>query len=102
MFPRLKASLALATAFVSGGSAASATEGIDFFEKKVRPILEQRCLECHSAAKKVKGGLRLDIREGWVKGGDAGPAVIPGDPVKSLLIEAIEYGNQDLQMPPKK
>lgn len=102
MFPRLKASLALATAFVSGGSAASATEGIDFFEKKVRPILEQRCLECHSAAKKVKGGLRLDIREGWEKGGDAGPAVTPGDPVKSLLIEAIEYGNQDLQMPPKK
>jgi hypothetical protein len=53
-------------------------------------------------AKKVKGGLRLDIREGWVKGGDAGPAIVPGDPAKSLLVEAIAYGNLDLQMPPKK
>jgi hypothetical protein len=75
---------------------------MDFFEKKVRPVLEQRCLECHSAAKKIKGGLRLDIREGWENGGDAGPAIIPGDLEKSLIVEAIRYGNQDLQMPPKK
>src|SRR5207253_2422167 len=82
--------------------AARADEGLDFFEKKVRPLLAERCLDCHSPEKKVKGGLRLDTREGWVKGGDTGTAIVPGEPDKSLLIEAIRYGNQDLQMPPKK
>ena len=79
-----------------------ADEGMDFFEKKVRPLLAERCLECHSAEHKIKGGLRLDLRDGWVKGGDAGPAIVPGDVAKSLLIEAVHYGNLDLQMPPKK
>lgn len=79
-----------------------ADEGVDFFEKKVRPLLAERCLECHSAEHKIKGGLRLDLRDGWVKGGDAGPAIVPGDVGKSLLIEAVHYGNLDLQMPPKK
>ena len=74
----------------------------EFFEKKVRPLLEQRCLECHSPEKKVKGGLRLDSREGWAKGGDAGPAIVPGDLEKSLLIEAVRYKNKDLQMPEKR
>ena len=77
-------------------------EGLDFFEKKVRPLLAERCLECHSPEKKVKGGLRLDTQEGWAHGGDTGVAVVPGNVEKSLLIEAIRYGNQDLQMPPKK
>jgi hypothetical protein len=79
-----------------------ADPGFDFFEKKVRPLLAERCLECHSPAKKVKGGLRLDTKEGWATGGDSGPALVPGDLEKSLLIEAVRYGNQDLQMPPKK
>ena len=74
----------------------------EFFEKKVRPLLEQRCLECHSPEKKVKGGLRLDSREGWAKGGDAGPAIVPGDLEKSLIIEAVRYKNKDLQMPEKR
>ncbi len=77
-------------------------QGVDFFEKKVRPLLAERCFECHSAEKKVKGGLRLDWREGWAKGGDTGPAITPGHPEKSLLIESIHYGNKDLQMPPKQ
>src|SRR4051812_43704017 len=81
---------------------ARAAEGDAFFESKVRPLLVQRCFECHSAEKKVKGGLRLDFRDGWVKGGDTGPAVEPGKPAESLLIEAIEYKNRDLQMPPKQ
>ncbi len=75
---------------------------LEFFEKKVRPLLDQRCSECHSPEKKVKGGLRLDSREGWAKGGDAGPAIVPGDLDKSLLIEAIRYKNKDLQMPEKR
>ena len=80
----------------------AADDGLDFFEKKVRPLLAARCFDCHSPEKKIKGGLRLDSREGWEKGGDTGPAIVPGDPEKSLLVEAIRYGNRDLQMPPKK
>ena len=81
---------------------AADTAGVEFFEKRIRPLLVERCYECHSAeAKKIKGGLRLDTREGLLKGGDAGPALVPGDPDKSRLIEAVRYKNQDLQMPPK-
>ena len=77
-------------------------EQLDFFEKKIRPMLIARCYECHSAAaKKSKGGLTLDTREGLLKGGDAGPVIVPGDPEKSKLIEAVRYKNRDLQMPPK-
>jgi hypothetical protein len=76
--------------------------GEDYFEKKVRPLLAERCYECHSAEKKIKGGLNLDSREGWAKGGDTGPAILPGDTAKSLLLEAVRYANRDLQMPPKQ
>ena len=81
---------------------AFAEEGHDFFEKKVRPLLAERCLDCHSAEKKIKGGLRLDIRDGWVTGGDSGPAIVRGEPDKSLLISAIRYTDRDLQMPEKR
>ena len=77
-------------------------EGIEFFEKKIRPVLVDRCYSCHSAeAKKLKGGLYADTRDGLLKGGDLGPSVVPGDPDKSLLIKAIRYVDQDLKMPPK-
>jgi hypothetical protein len=79
-----------------------ADEGVAFFEKKVRPLLAERCLECHSAEKKVKGGLRLDTREGWMEGGDAGPAIVPGKPDDSLLITAVRYTDIALQMPEKR
>ncbi len=72
----------------------------EFFEKHVRPLLEARCLECHSS-KETSGGLRLDAREHVLAGGDTGAAVIPGDPSKSLLMEAVRYSNRELQMPPK-
>src|SRR3954468_1460752 len=73
----------------------------EFFEKQVRPILVARCYECHSdKAAKLKGGLRLDSRAAALKGGDTGPAVVPGKPKESLLIEAINYGEL-YQMPPK-
>jgi hypothetical protein len=80
------------------------TEDHDFFEKKIRPVLVERCYKCHSAkAEKLKGDLLLDTKEGTLKGGESGkPAVVPGDAERSLLIEAIRYGNEDLQMPPKK
>ncbi len=97
MLPRITT---LATVLLA--VAARADEGLDFFEKKIRPLLAERCLDCHSADKKVKGGLRLDTREGWTKGGDTGPAIVPGEPDKSLLIEAVRYTNIDLQMPEKR
>ncbi len=81
----------------------AAAEGARFFAEKVRPILADKCFKCHShAAEKIKGGLLLDSREAVLTGGDTGAAVVPGDPGKSLLIEAIGYANADLQMPPKK
>ncbi|MFP6612536.1 MAG: PSD1 and planctomycete cytochrome C domain-containing protein, partial [Pirellulales bacterium] len=78
-------------------------QGIDFFEKHIRPVLVEKCYQCHSAAaqqaKKLKGGLRLDSMEAIRKGGDSGPAVVPGDPKASLLLSAIRH--EDLEMPPK-
>jgi hypothetical protein len=87
---------------VSAGAAELSREHLEFFERKIRPVLAERCYECHSAAKnKAKGGLTLDTHAGLLKGGDTGPALVPGDPEKSRLIEAVRYQNRDLQMPPK-
>jgi hypothetical protein len=73
-----------------------------FFETKIRPVLDDQCYRCHSAqAEKIKGGLRLDTRGALLAGGDSGPAIAPGNPEQSLLIEAIRYTNPDLRMPPK-
>jgi Protein of unknown function (DUF1553)/Protein of unknown function (DUF1549)/Planctomycete cytochrome C len=71
-----------------------------FFEKQVRPLLIKHCYQCHSSeAKVLKGGLHLDSRAGWMKGGDSGPAIVIGEPDKSLLIEAIRF--ESLEMPPR-
>lgn len=73
-----------------------------FFETKIRPVLADKCYKCHSqSAQRVKAGLFLDTREGLLKGGDNGPAIVVGDPEKSLLIKAVRYTDPDLQMPPK-
>ena len=72
-----------------------------FFESKVRPILIERCHSCHSKDEKVKGELLLDSRNGWQVGGTLGPAVVPGKPDESLVVEAVRYENSDLEMPPK-
>jgi hypothetical protein len=81
----------------------AAAAGNEFFESKIRPVLVERCYSCHSAeSEKLKGGLRVDSREGMLKGGDNGPIVVPGDPEKSSLIRAIRFKDDDLLMPPKK
>ena len=82
--------------------AADATpEGIEFFEKRIRPILVEHCYECHSVESKTnEGGLSLDSREGLLKGGESGPALTPGDPDKSLFITAVQHTEKDLRMPP--
>ena len=77
---------------------------IDFFEKKIRPVLAEQCYQCHSAEAArtgiLMGRLQLDTREGVQLGGSRGPAVVPGQPDQSMLIEALEYTNRNLQMPP--
>jgi len=76
-------------------------QDLEFFEKRVRPILAARCFECHSSsAQEPKGGLKLDTRAGALAGGDTGPAVVPSKADESLLIDAIRYGDV-YQMPPK-
>lgn len=82
-------------------TAVIADDGNDFFASQVEPLLRQHCFECHSHEKKIKGGLALDSRSGWEKGGDGGAAVVPGELEKSRLITAVRYTNDDLQMPPK-
>jgi len=75
----------------------------DFFENKIRPVLADNCYKCHSTqAEKVKGGLLLDSRDGLLKGGDTGVAIVPGNPEASLLIKAMRYTDPDLQMPKNK
>jgi hypothetical protein len=82
-------------------AAEPSAEEAEFFEKKVRPVLVENCFKCHADKVKVKGGLRLDSRAALLKGGDNGPALVPGSPEKSRLIEAVSYKNADLTMPPK-
>jgi hypothetical protein len=77
-------------------------EGVAFFEARIRPLLVGRCYKCHSVeADRVKGGFLLDSREGLLKGGNSGPAVVPGHPERSLLVKAIRGSDDDMRMPPK-
>ena len=101
--PRLAAAAFLALASGCALPAAEPAGTAEFFEKKVRPVLVEHCLKCHGdlKGKEPKGGLRLDSRAAALKGGDNGPALVPGDPDKSKLIEAVRFQNADLQMPPK-
>jgi len=83
-------------------AAAPSAAGVEFFETKIRPLFVEHCYKCHSAqSEKVKGGLSLDTRQGLLKGGDSGSAIVPGDPDRSLLIKAVRYADEHLQMPPK-
>ncbi|MBM3877004.1 MAG: DUF1553 domain-containing protein [Verrucomicrobia bacterium] len=98
----LAAALALASLTLRAADAPkSSAEGMEFFEKRIRPLLSASCLECHGDAKQ-KGGLRLDSRDAWAKGGESGPAVVPGDPEASRLIKAVRYRDKEFQMPPKE
>lgn len=85
-------------------SAATTVEGVAFFEKKIRPVLVNECYACHSTthAKDIRGSLVVDSRAGMLKGGDSGPAIVPGKPAQSLLIKALSHLDPELSMPPKK
>jgi hypothetical protein len=80
----------------------SEAELLDTFERKVRPILANNCYNCHSAANKSSGGLRVDDRNGLIQGGNRGSAVVPGHPEKSLLIQVVKHAHQKVKMPPGK
>jgi mono/diheme cytochrome c family protein len=79
---------------------ARAADPAEHFEAKVRPILVQHCITCHGPQKQ-KGGLRLDSKAGWQTGGENGPVIVPGKPDESLIIKAVKYTDEKLQMPPK-
>ncbi len=84
--------------------AADSPQQLEFFESKIRPVLVEHCVRCHSdaaeSAKKLKGGLKLDSKAGWQAGGDSGPAVLPGKPGESLLLKSLKYQG-DSHMPPE-
>ncbi len=77
--------------------------GMEFFESKIRPVLVQHCYRCHSQKalkrKRLKAGLLVDSKAGLLKGGDNGPAIVPGKLKESLLIKALHF-QDDLEMPP--
>jgi hypothetical protein len=90
--------LCLATATAGDGGVAAADEA--FFELKIRPVLAGTCQRCHGS-EKTRGGLRVDSRAALLKGGDSGPAVIPGDPGRSRLVRAVRHaGDAAPRMPP--
>ena len=96
----MRSAVLLASALLASGSLAVGAEPVDndYFEKKVRPILVANCIKCHDA-KVQKGGLRLDAKAEFAKGGDSGKVVTPGDPAKSRLVDAVGYAGE-IKMPP--
>ena len=86
----------------ASGELPTGKKDLQFFERRIRPVLVNHCYECHSAdSKKVGGNLYLDHAEGLLQGGESGPAIVPGRPDESLLIRAIRKTDDDLVMPPE-
>src|SRR3954454_15251422 len=86
---------ALLVAVVLGGPPVPAAEPVTF-EQDVRPVFKTYCLDCHGGGEKLRGKLDLRLRRFAVKGGDSGPAVVPGSPTQSLLLQRLKAG----EMPP--
>src|ERR1051326_3529012 len=82
---------------LSAQSAGPAPQSVEFFETRVRPLLVSNCYDCHTD--QPNGGLRVDSREALLRGGRRGPAIVPGDPDKSLLIQAVRQSDEKLKMP---
>ncbi|MEO8496570.1 MAG: PSD1 and planctomycete cytochrome C domain-containing protein, partial [Planctomycetota bacterium] len=92
----------LVTVQTKPAAAQSNPEAIEFFEKRIRPVLVEHCYECHSAAaNELEGGLMLDNRAAVEKGGDTGKVLVAGQPDASRLLTAMKYQDENLQMPPK-
>jgi hypothetical protein len=102
--PALVAAVALFPPFARAAEPAPDATKVEFFEKKIRPVLAEQCYKCHSEEaakqKKLKGGLKLDTKAGLLAGGDTGAAVVPGKPGAGTLLKSLKYDG-DVQMPPK-
>src|SRR6267378_2027868 len=102
---KIRSAFVIFSAFLSSFTFAAdpSSRGLALFNDYIGPLFRERCYECHShEGGKAKGGLVLDSRSGWSKGGEHGPAIVPGKPEDSLLIKAVSHTDPDLQMPPKK
>src|SRR5262245_9654378 len=94
----LGTALVVAAVLATAADAQTAPAGSpDFFETRIRPVLAGNCYSCHTNS--ALGGLRLDSREAMLKGGTRGPAIVPGDPEKSVLVRAIRQTDANLKMP---
>ena len=109
LLPRTEVTVRLDVAWISlavwavsvAGWVSAADGDLEFFEKKIRPVLVERCYKCHSSSgSKPKGGLRLDRRASVFGGGDSGPAIVPGKPDASLLLKAMSWSGVVSEMPP--
>src|SRR5581483_5653303 len=99
VLPGLVVCLVAAGRLYAGDGAPSPPEAAKYFEAHVRPVLQTHCVSCHGG-EKVRGGLSLTSRAAALKGGDTGPAVVPGKPAESLLLKAVSHAGE-LKMPPK-
>jgi Protein of unknown function (DUF1553)/Protein of unknown function (DUF1549)/Planctomycete cytochrome C len=97
---RLSACCLLALLLLPGRAPADDSSE-SFFETKIRPVLAGECLPCHGG-KKTENGLKVDSLESLLRGGEGGPAIVVGDPDKSMLVRAIRHTDQELKMPPKR
>lgn len=87
--------------FISISATVSAATPEELFEKKIRPVLAERCYACHSEKlREPKANLRLDSRQGMQTGGDSGPVIVANQPDESLILKAISYTDHHLRMPP--
>ena len=94
-----KSIIALATLALTTSVLQAANPKLEFFEKQIRPLLVNHCYECHGP-EEASGKLRLDSKAGWIRGGERGPAIVPGDPSASLLMRAVKHQDTKLRMPP--
>lgn len=96
--------VALVLAVMMTGGLCAADDGIEFFEKKIRPVLVEHCYACHSGeSKELQGELRLDLKAGWEQGGESGsPAIVSGKPDESPLLKAMRHDADASAMPPKQ
>lgn len=93
--------VAVASTVLSQTADAEEPAGLQFFREQIQPVLKAQCIRCHAGpADKAKGGLDLETHAALLKGGDSGPAIVPGEPAESLIIQALRH-EAGLQMPPK-
>ena len=92
--------IGLGLALLASAASGQAAEGYEHFEKHIRPLLAEKCYACHSAETMAQGDLTVDSKQGLLRGGSRGAALIPGDPAGSLLVRAVSYDSLELKMPP--